>query len=96
MKLAFFDSYRLGLIVDDSIVDISSLISGFPYANPNDAMIHLIEKFDEYKDALRKRNAWGNGSTCLAFGCEHHCPSRATSSAWRSITWKTAPWRSRH
>ena len=59
MKLAFFDSYRLGLIVDDSIVDISSLISGFPYANPNDAMVHLIERFDEYKDALEKAQRLG-------------------------------------
>ncbi|MCP1120214.1 fumarylacetoacetate hydrolase family protein [Robbsia andropogonis] len=59
MKLAFFDSYRLGLIVDDSIVDISSRITGFPFANPNDAMVHLIEAFDEYKAALKKAESQG-------------------------------------
>lgn len=59
MKLAFFDSYRLGLIVGNSIVDISSEITGFPYANPNDAMIHLIERFDDYRDALGKAERQG-------------------------------------
>jgi len=59
MKLAFFDSYRLGLIVDDSIVDISSEIAGFPYAKPNDAMVHLIEKFDHYKEVLKQAESQG-------------------------------------
>lgn len=52
MKIAFFDAYRLGLVIGDAIVDVSSELPGFPYANPSETMARLIEQIDEKRDAL--------------------------------------------
>ncbi|WP_426191344.1 fumarylacetoacetate hydrolase family protein [Massilia sp. DWR3-1-1] len=52
MKLAFFDSYRLGLVVGNDIVDISSEVPVYTEASANNAMLWLIEHFDALKPAL--------------------------------------------
>jgi len=54
MKLAFFDTYRLGLVVGDAIVDISTEVPAYTEATASQAMIWLIENFDDKKDALSK------------------------------------------
>ncbi|MDP9901933.1 fumarylacetoacetate hydrolase family protein [Variovorax ginsengisoli] len=54
MKLAFFDSYRLGLVVDDAIIDISNEVPAYTEAAASQAMIWLIENFDDKKPSLSK------------------------------------------
>ncbi|WP_440534565.1 fumarylacetoacetate hydrolase family protein [Variovorax sp. YR566] len=52
MKLAFFDSYRLGLVTDDAVVDISSQVPPYTEATASLAMTWLIENFAKKKSAL--------------------------------------------
>jgi len=52
MKLAFFDSYRMGVITGDSIVDVSDVVASIPHTVPHDLMRGLIERFDSYRSAL--------------------------------------------
>lgn len=52
MKLAFFDSYRLGLVVGDTIVDISAEVPAYTEVTASQAMIWLIENFDDKKADL--------------------------------------------
>ena len=52
MKLAFFNSFSLGLIRDDMIVDVSSVVSDIAHTTPNDLMRYLIERFSDYRAAL--------------------------------------------
>lgn len=54
MKLAFFDSYRLGVVVDDAIVDISAEVPAYTESTASQAMVWLIDHFDECKAALSK------------------------------------------
>ncbi len=54
MKLAFFDAYRLGLVVGDDIVDISTEVPAYTEATASQAMTWLIENFEEKKSALSK------------------------------------------
>jgi len=54
MKLAFFDSYRLGLVVGDAIVDISAEVPAYTEATASQAMTWLIENFADKKAALSK------------------------------------------
>jgi 2-keto-4-pentenoate hydratase/2-oxohepta-3-ene-1,7-dioic acid hydratase in catechol pathway len=52
MKLAFFDDYKLGVVVDDKIVDVSSATKGIKALGPQDVMRTVIEKWSTYKGKL--------------------------------------------
>ena len=52
MKIAFFDSHRLGIIVGDAVVDVSDVVKEIPHANPHALMTGLIERFAEFRDRL--------------------------------------------
>jgi 2-keto-4-pentenoate hydratase/2-oxohepta-3-ene-1,7-dioic acid hydratase in catechol pathway len=52
MKIAFFDSYRLGVIVDDAVVDVTDVVKHVPQSSPHTLMTGLIEHFDELRGRL--------------------------------------------
>ena len=52
MKLAFFDDYRLGIVSNETIVDVTDVVKDIPRLGPQDLMRGLIERFDSYKDKL--------------------------------------------
>ena len=45
MKLAFFDNYKLGVVVGDKIVDVSAVVKGIKALGPQDVIRGVIEKF---------------------------------------------------
>lgn len=48
MKLAFFDDYKLGVVVGDQIVDVSSVARGIKALGPQDVIRTVIEKWSAY------------------------------------------------
>ena len=54
MKLAFFDDYKLGVVVGDKIVDVSSATKGIKALGPQDVIRGVIEQWSTYKDKLAK------------------------------------------
>ena len=62
MKLAFFDDYRLGVVVDDRIVDVSAAVADIPRLGPHHLINGLIERFDEYRPALERAAASSDGA----------------------------------
>ena len=52
MKLAFFDDYKLGVVVGDKIVDVSSVTKGIKALGPQDVIRGVIEKWSTYKGKL--------------------------------------------
>jgi len=52
MKLAFFDAFKLGVVKDDTIVDVSAVVAGIPHLGPADLINGLIARFDEFRAAL--------------------------------------------
>jgi 2-keto-4-pentenoate hydratase/2-oxohepta-3-ene-1,7-dioic acid hydratase in catechol pathway len=52
MKLAFFDNYKLGVVVGDKIVDVSAVTKGIKALGPQDVIRGVIEKWSTYKGKL--------------------------------------------
>jgi hypothetical protein len=52
MKLAFFDDFKLGVVKDGAIHDVSSVVRDIPHVGPGDLISGLIARFDDYRGAL--------------------------------------------
>jgi 2-keto-4-pentenoate hydratase/2-oxohepta-3-ene-1,7-dioic acid hydratase in catechol pathway len=52
MKLAFFDDFKLGVVKDSAIHDLSSVVRDIPHVGPGDLISGLIARFDDYRAAL--------------------------------------------
>ena len=54
MKLAFFDDFKLGVIGDGTVVDVSDAVSGISHTSPQDLINRVIENFDDFRGALQQ------------------------------------------
>ena len=61
MKLAFFDDFKLGVIGDGTVVDVSDAVSGVNHTSPQDLISRVIENFDDLKGALQQAADSGSG-----------------------------------
>ena len=52
MKLVFFDDFRLGVIRDNLVVDVSAAERDIPHIGPHDLINGLIERWSEYGKRL--------------------------------------------
>ncbi len=61
MKLGYFDDYRLGVIKDDMVVDVSAAVRDIPHTGPHNLISGLIERFSDYRRRLDDEAARGKG-----------------------------------
>src|SRR5690349_20533112 len=61
MKLLYFDDFKLGVLKNDSVVDVSAEVKGIPHTGPGDLMNALIEHWSSYKPRLEAAVARGTG-----------------------------------
>src|SRR6266851_4876546 len=61
MKLAFFDDFKLGVVADDEVVDVTDVVKDISRLGPQDVMRGLIERFDALKGKLADAAAKGQG-----------------------------------
>jgi 2-keto-4-pentenoate hydratase/2-oxohepta-3-ene-1,7-dioic acid hydratase in catechol pathway len=54
MKLAFFDDFRLGVVVGSDVVDVSDIVEDIPHMGPHQIMSGLIEQFEQYRPKLEQ------------------------------------------
>ena len=54
MKLVFFDDFKLGVVKDDAVVDVSGAVSGIEHTSPQDLIGKLIENFSQHRASLQK------------------------------------------
>jgi 2-keto-4-pentenoate hydratase/2-oxohepta-3-ene-1,7-dioic acid hydratase in catechol pathway len=54
MKLAYFDDFRVGVVTDGRIVDVTGLLTDIPHRDAKDLMAGLIERFDVYRPKLEQ------------------------------------------
>jgi 2-keto-4-pentenoate hydratase/2-oxohepta-3-ene-1,7-dioic acid hydratase in catechol pathway len=59
MKIGFFDDYRLGVILGDAIVDVSSAVAEVPRLGPHDLIIGVIAGYQTHR--LRLEDAASSG-----------------------------------
>ena len=62
MKLAFFDDFKLGVIKDGAVVDVSSAVSGIAHTSPQDLINRIIENFDDLKAGMQQAADSGDGA----------------------------------
>src|SRR6516162_7481953 len=58
MKLAFFDDFKLGIVVGDKIIDVSSVTKGSKALGPQEMIRTVIEKWSAYKSKPAPINAF--------------------------------------
>ena len=52
MKLAFFDEFRLGVVRDDVIIDVSAVTAEIPGVHPQDVLRAVIEDWEHWRSRL--------------------------------------------
>jgi 2-keto-4-pentenoate hydratase/2-oxohepta-3-ene-1,7-dioic acid hydratase in catechol pathway len=52
MKLAFFDDFRLGIVLGDKVADVTDVVKDIPRLGPQDVIRGVIEHFDTLKGKL--------------------------------------------
>jgi 2-keto-4-pentenoate hydratase/2-oxohepta-3-ene-1,7-dioic acid hydratase in catechol pathway len=62
MKLLFFDDFKLGVLKDNRVVDVSPLVRDIPHIGPHDLITGLIEHFMDYRSTLENAVAAGQGA----------------------------------
>ena len=61
MKLVFFDDFKLGVVKGDTVVDMSTTVSGIEHTSPQDLIGKLIENFSQYRASLQEAVDSGSG-----------------------------------
>jgi 2-keto-4-pentenoate hydratase/2-oxohepta-3-ene-1,7-dioic acid hydratase in catechol pathway len=61
MKLLYFDDFKLGVLKDDAVVDVSAAVADIPHSGPGDLMNGLIEHWDSTRPRLEAAAARGEG-----------------------------------
>ena len=61
MKILFFNDFKLGVVKGDTVVDVSGAVRDIPHTGPHNLISGLIERFGDYRGALEKASAEGNG-----------------------------------
>ena len=61
MKIAFFNDYRMGIVVGSNIVDVTDVVGDIPHLSPSDQLNGLIEQFPQYKTKLEEASK-GSGA----------------------------------
>ena len=61
MKLVFFDDFKLGVVKDGTVVDVSGAVSGIEHTSPQDLINRVIEDFSQHRAALQQAADSGQG-----------------------------------
>jgi len=52
MRIALIDDFRLAVVRREVAVDVSDLVEGIPHLTPQDLIVGLITRFDDYRPKL--------------------------------------------
>jgi len=61
MRLMFFDDFRLGVLRDELVVDVTAAVRDVPHLDPQQLMRGVIERFDQLRAPLEQAAADGQG-----------------------------------
>jgi 2-keto-4-pentenoate hydratase/2-oxohepta-3-ene-1,7-dioic acid hydratase in catechol pathway len=77
MKLLFFNDYRLGVALDDSVVDVTEAVADLPRATPQELMTAVIKGWDGLQARLQAAAEAGAGVPLDAVRVRPPLPSPA-------------------
>ena len=61
MKLVFFDDFKLGIIKDGNVVDVSAAVANVTHSSPQDLINQVIADFSQHRAALQQAADSGQG-----------------------------------
>ena len=61
MKLLFFDEFKLGILKEDGVIDVTSLVRDIPHTGPPNLISGLIERFADYRGPFTEAAERGKG-----------------------------------
>ena len=61
MKLVFFDDFKLGVIKDGNVVDVSAAVANITHTSPQDLINQVIANFSQHRSALQQAADSGQG-----------------------------------
>jgi 2-keto-4-pentenoate hydratase/2-oxohepta-3-ene-1,7-dioic acid hydratase in catechol pathway len=61
VKILFFDEFRLGVLVGDTVVDVTAVVDDIPHLGPDTLVRGLIERFGAYRARLQQAADRGRG-----------------------------------
>ena len=61
MRLLFFDNYKLGVLRDSAVIDVSGLVSDIPRAHPQDIIASVIERWSEFAPRFAEASDHASG-----------------------------------
>jgi 2-keto-4-pentenoate hydratase/2-oxohepta-3-ene-1,7-dioic acid hydratase in catechol pathway len=59
VKILFFDDFKLGVLKDDVVVDVSSAVRDIPHLGPHDLINGVIARFAEYRNKIEEAAGLG-------------------------------------
>jgi len=59
MKILYFDDFKLGVLKEDGVVDVSQVVRDIPHTGPHNLINGLIERFAAYRKRLDEAAASG-------------------------------------
>jgi 2-keto-4-pentenoate hydratase/2-oxohepta-3-ene-1,7-dioic acid hydratase in catechol pathway len=65
VKILFFDDFRLGVLVDDHVIDVSEVAEEIPHAHPQDIMNCLITDWGTYRGLIEAELTRGQATPLL-------------------------------
>jgi 2-keto-4-pentenoate hydratase/2-oxohepta-3-ene-1,7-dioic acid hydratase in catechol pathway len=61
VKLLFFDDFKLGVLKQDTVIDVTSTVRDIPHTGPHDLISGLIARFADHRRRLEDAVARGQG-----------------------------------
>src|SRR6056297_604722 len=61
MKLCYFNDFRLGVVDDDAVVDVTHTVTHLPHRDTRDLIVGLIANWEELKDSVEEVAECGTG-----------------------------------
>jgi 2-keto-4-pentenoate hydratase/2-oxohepta-3-ene-1,7-dioic acid hydratase in catechol pathway len=55
VKILFFNDFRLGILKDDHVVDVTDVVKDIPHVGPGDLINGLIEHFESYRSKIQAK-----------------------------------------
>jgi 2-keto-4-pentenoate hydratase/2-oxohepta-3-ene-1,7-dioic acid hydratase in catechol pathway len=62
VKICFFNDYRLGVVKDDQVVDVSDAVKDIPHTGAHDLIKGLIARWADYRGRVDEAAAKGKGT----------------------------------
>jgi 2-keto-4-pentenoate hydratase/2-oxohepta-3-ene-1,7-dioic acid hydratase in catechol pathway len=59
VKILYFDDFRLGVLKDDVVVDVTAAVKDVPHIGPHDLINGVIERWSDYRTKLEQAAASG-------------------------------------